>query len=167
MTIDNVVVIEKAIDLLRHVSDDYEIDLDTAACLLDLSKTDTEVIAEVLSSKGVLTWDMQRQMIRCRISLPLVFCKEIKARENDLPKGINAITLRTIVDKLKNFPPQWVGTSEEIGWITGFSKSTVRRYLEYLVLEKVIYIGTCYQRIGRPTVVYGIDLHRRRHDKMR
>jgi len=68
---------------------------------------------------------------------------------NDMPKGIDALTLskvRTVFDTTDaaSF------NAEEVGRQIGVSRSTARRYLEYLVSEGVLTADLIYGVVGRP-----------------
>jgi len=66
-----------------------------------------------------------------------------------MPKGIDALTLskvRTLFDTTDaaSF------NAEEVGRQIGVSRSTARRYLEYLVSEGVLTADLIYGVVGRP-----------------
>jgi two-component system CitB family response regulator len=68
--------------------------------------------------------------------------------ENLPPKGIDPITRAKVVTHLKL---NAVGiTAETLGLEIGVSRSTARRYLEYLVSEKLAYTELIYGSVGRP-----------------
>lgn len=66
-----------------------------------------------------------------------------------LPKGIDALTLgkvRGVFDQ-----PQEAGLSaEDVADTIGISRSTSRRYLEYLISEGTLYADAVYGSVGRP-----------------
>jgi len=66
-----------------------------------------------------------------------------------LPKGIDALTLgkvRGVFDQ-----PQEAGLSaEDVADLIGISRSTSRRYLEYLISEGTLYADAVYGSVGRP-----------------
>ena len=70
------------------------------------------------------------------------------------PKGIDPITKGKVVNHLK----QRDGgiTAETLGVEIGVSRSTARRYLEYLVSEKRAYTELLYGTVGRPERRYFI-----------
>lgn len=69
-----------------------------------------------------------------------------------LPKGIQEETLAII---LKNIETQKTPqTASEVAASVDLSRSTVRRYLEYLVEEERLAVDLDYQSIGRPRRVY-------------
>ncbi len=68
--------------------------------------------------------------------------------EDNLPKGIDSITLNKILSVLESVENPI--TAEEIGEKIGASRNTARRYLEYLAEIKVVHVNINYGRIGRP-----------------
>lgn len=72
---------------------------------------------------------------------------------NDMPKGIDPITLKkikSVIDENKN-----TGLSaEEVGAKIGASRNTARRYLEYLVASGCLTADMEYGTIGRPEKRY-------------
>jgi two-component system, CitB family, response regulator len=82
------------------------------------------------------------------------FLKREKA-ENEttyLPKGIDRITLEKVKSTLTN---NQVGyTAEDLGQLIGVSRTTARRYLEYLVSEQKVSADITYGGVGRPERIY-------------
>jgi response regulator of citrate/malate metabolism len=78
------------------------------------------------------------------------------AHPEDLPKGIDALTLKKIKAVfMQKCPETQDGASaEEIGELIGASRSTARRYLEYLVSIGLIYPDVAYGSVGRPERKY-------------
>lgn len=68
--------------------------------------------------------------------------------ENLPPKGIDPITRAKVVAHLKLNSAGL--TAETLGLEIGVSRSTARRYLEYLVSEKLAYTELIYGSVGRP-----------------
>ncbi|MGB2991241.1 MAG: response regulator [Paenisporosarcina sp.] len=75
--------------------------------------------------------------------------KSTNSTDNTLtPKGIDPITMDKVVVQLKQ---QTQGiTAEKMGLASGLSRSTARRYLEYLVSESKARAELIYGTIGRP-----------------
>ncbi|QQK76997.1 response regulator [Salicibibacter cibarius] len=67
----------------------------------------------------------------------------------ELPKGIDEITLNTIEDILTKTKDQGI-TASSLGEKIGVSRSTARRYLEYLVSINVVKTELKYGDVGRP-----------------
>jgi two-component system CitB family response regulator len=70
-----------------------------------------------------------------------------------LPKGIDSLTLEKISqllsqDKIKSF------TAEELGQSIGSSRTTARRYLEYLLSVNGVSADIHYGSVGRPERLY-------------
>ncbi len=70
------------------------------------------------------------------------------------PKGIDAITRDKIVKHLKS--SELGITAEMLGLDIGVSRSTARRYLEYLVSENQAFTELIYGSVGRPERRYFI-----------
>ena len=69
--------------------------------------------------------------------------------ENDAPKGIDPLTLNKILKYLPNISESGV-TADMFSKEYGVSRSTARRYLEYLISQKKIYADLVYGNVGRP-----------------
>lgn len=70
--------------------------------------------------------------------------------ENELsPKGIDPLTLNKITKYVSKIESTGV-TAEMLSKEAGVSRSTARRYLEYLISEKKIYAELIYGSVGRP-----------------
>lgn len=70
-----------------------------------------------------------------------------------LPKGIDGMTLEKVVEILKEQTKQGL-TAEQVGVMMGASRTTARRYLEYLVSIKRIRADLTYGTVGRPERKY-------------
>ncbi|NYF23352.1 response regulator [Sporosarcina sp. JAI121] len=70
------------------------------------------------------------------------------------PKGIDPITKEKVVSHIKNI--EGGITAETLGLEIGVSRSTARRYLEYLVTEKRAFTELLYGSVGRPERRYFI-----------
>lgn len=66
-----------------------------------------------------------------------------------LPKGIDSLTLIKVRGVFEQ--PQAAGFSaEDVAELIGISRSTARRYLEYLISEGTLYAEAVYGSVGRP-----------------
>jgi len=74
--------------------------------------------------------------------------KEVGNKDN-LPKGIDPITLQKI-DKIVEFISEQGINAEQAGEKIGVSRTTSRRYLEYLVANGVVMADLFYGTLGRP-----------------
>ena len=70
-----------------------------------------------------------------------------------LPKGIDRLTLEVIEKVLLQSPAEGI-TAVQVGKAAGVSRSTARRYLEYLVLIEVVGAQLHYGDVGRPERTY-------------
>lgn len=76
-----------------------------------------------------------------------------KPREVRLPKGIDLLTLEKVLEAIKQTKDKGV-SAEEISKEIGTSRTTARRYLEYLVVEKKARADLIYGTVGRPERKY-------------
>ncbi len=74
-------------------------------------------------------------------------------QEIDLPKGIDPITLKKITTILESIGGEGIN-AEQAGKRIGVSRTTSRRYLEYLVANGVITADLFYGTLGRPERKY-------------
>lgn len=72
-----------------------------------------------------------------------------------LPKGIDQITLEKITTTLLNMKKDKV-TAQLLAKKIGISRSTARRYLEYLDAKNIVEATVHYGQVGRPQRVYRI-----------
>lgn len=70
----------------------------------------------------------------------------------NLPKGIDKLTLT----KISSIIQRAAGglTADQVGQITGCSRTTARRYLEYLVAQGEVMADLSYGIVGRPERIY-------------
>lgn len=69
-----------------------------------------------------------------------------------LPKGVDALSLQTMVQALER--AQGPLSASELAEQTGTSRSTARRYLEYLVGSGMAVVAQSYGEVGRPQRLY-------------
>ena len=72
----------------------------------------------------------------------------LRAKSQTLPKGIDRLTLRRVIDALADAPDSL--TAMQMARIMGASRSTARRYLEFLVAEQAVSAELGYGDVGRP-----------------
>lgn len=75
-----------------------------------------------------------------------------KSQDSSLPKGVDKLTLDKVKEMLKIFPEGT--TAEEIGKKLGASRTTARRYLEYLISIGKAEAELNYGVVGRPERKY-------------
>ncbi|MCD8554394.1 response regulator [Seleniivibrio sp.] len=75
--------------------------------------------------------------------------RELRQQRLDLPKGIEAITLDEVAQVFENCQEQGLSASE-VGSAAGLSRTTARKYLEYLYSLNILDIKLEYGTIGRP-----------------
>ncbi len=71
------------------------------------------------------------------------------AGEPQYPKGIDALTLKNIRAVFLQPHPQGL-SAEEVAVVIGASRTTARRYLEYLVAHNELFAELIYGSVGRP-----------------
>lgn len=103
---------------------------------------------ELLMGQEFLTQQDIDQLI-----LPVHQTSAASPAAGDLPKGIDPITLEEITQLLRNDKREGI-TAVELSKQIGTSRSTARRYLEYLVAVKQIRATLKYGSIGRPERQY-------------
>lgn len=69
--------------------------------------------------------------------------------EEGAPKGIDPLTLNKVVESITMITQEGI-TAEMLSKKSGVSRSTARRYLEYLISKKLIYAELVYGNVGRP-----------------
>lgn len=73
--------------------------------------------------------------------------------KDSLPKGIDPITLEKITQMLETVGPEGI-SAENAGSRIGVSRTTSRRYLEYLVSGGIVFADLFYGTQGRPERMY-------------
>ena len=76
----------------------------------------------------------------------------------ELPKGIDGLTLEK-VQHVFSVRQDSSLTSEEVSSLIGASRTTVRRYLEYLVSQTILDVDVNYGGVGRPERRYFLRRH--------
>lgn len=71
-----------------------------------------------------------------------------QSKEESLPKGIDSVTLSKVQYYMKQDNKSW--SAEEMGNQIGSSRTTARRYLEYLVQIEDVRVEQDYGIVGRP-----------------
>ncbi len=71
------------------------------------------------------------------------------ANSQDFPKGIDPLTLEKVLKALEGVPEGGV-SAEEVGAVLGVSRTTARRYLEFLVASGSLRADVTYRKVGRP-----------------
>lgn len=97
----------------------------------------------------------EREALACRDQMDQTELDQVLARAQpsvaggrSLPKGIDPLTLRRVVESLNSVgDPQ---TAMQVAHALGASRSTARRYLEFLVAEQTVSAELGYGDVGRP-----------------
>lgn len=76
------------------------------------------------------------------------------AETETLPKGIDLLTLTKIRTALDSAAQDAGLSAEEVGTLVGVSRSTARRYLEYLTTSGNVVADQVYGTVGRPERKY-------------
>lgn len=77
----------------------------------------------------------------------------ISIGDEEMPKGIDPITLKKVSKILSSEGSEGI-SAEKAGTLIGVSRTTSRRYLEYLVSKGTAIADLCYGTQGRPERVY-------------
>lgn len=80
--------------------------------------------------------------------LPRILQADVAEPAVRLPKGIDSLTLEKIRSLFTGQPA--ILSAEEVGTIIGASRTTARRYLEYLIGARELQAQISYGTVGRP-----------------
>ncbi|NQW92490.1 MAG: response regulator [Polaromonas sp.] len=78
--------------------------------------------------------------------------RDLEPARRSLPKGVDPLTLAATLDALRE--KKEALTAAEVGLTMGCSRSTARRYLEYLAGQGQVQVEQSYGDIGRPQRQY-------------
>tara|TARA_R110000796_G_scaffold108780_3_gene219896 strand:- start:9298 stop:10002 length:705 start_codon:yes stop_codon:yes gene_type:complete len=81
--------------------------------------------------------------------------KERVSTTTRLPKGVDSLTLKKIITAF-NEHKETAFTAQQMGDLVGVSRSTARRYLEYMLEAEQVRADQSYGSIGRPERCYKI-----------
>lgn len=111
----------------------------------------TDTLAKYLLHREKL--DKINQISQTEVDGLLRQDNKAKPQTEELPKGIDAITLKKIVKTMESAGIEGI-SADKAGSHVGVSRTTSRRYLEYLVSNGVIVADLSYGTLGRPERVY-------------
>lgn len=80
----------------------------------------------------------------------------LRANGRSIPKGLQAKCLNDVEKFLKDNPDTF--SAQEIGDRLGISRSTARRYLEFLTMNEQVTVEYAYRKVGRPEKRYRLAL---------
>ena len=90
------------------------------------------------------------QLNQSEVDIALQTVRSGELRElSELPKGIDRLTLEKVQHVFSSLQGSGL-TSEEVASQIGASRTTVRRYLEYLVSQIILDVDVSYGGVGRP-----------------
>ena len=90
------------------------------------------------------------QLNQSEVDIALQTVRSGDLREfQELPKGIDRLTLEKVQHVFSSLQGSGL-TSEEVASHIGASRTTVRRYLEYLVSQIILDVDVSYGGVGRP-----------------
>ena len=90
------------------------------------------------------------QLNQSEVDIALQTVRSGELRElSELPKGIDILTLEKVQHVFSSLQGSGL-TSEEVASQIGASRTTVRRYLEYLVSQIILDVDVSYGGVGRP-----------------
>lgn len=87
------------------------------------------------------------------VDLLLQGVREHTEQTQSIPKGIDPLTLQKVQEKVSKFSMEGI-TAENFGKQIGLSRTTARRYLEYMVSLGTISAELAYGQVGRPERLY-------------
>lgn len=91
-----------------------------------------------------------------QVFIDSIFTNEVHTEKPQYPKGIDPLSLENARNILKDFTDYI--TTEEMAEKMGVSRTTARRYLEYLVSTNEIKAELVYGIVGRPERKYIVKL---------
>lgn len=91
-----------------------------------------------------------------QVFIDSIFTNEVPTEKSQYPKGIDPLSLENARNILKGFTDYI--TTEEMAEKMGVSRTTARRYLEYLVSTNEIKAELVYGIVGRPERKYIVKL---------
>lgn len=108
-------------------------------------------------AQSLSRYEKEKQLLRSKdqlsqAELDLLSSKlnqTVTVEKKQLPKGVDRLTLEKVVDHLKKYGEKGA-TAGKIGKEIGASRSTARRYLEYLVSVEQAVAEVKYGDVGRP-----------------
>lgn len=111
--------------------------------------------------KTLLKFKAQRQKLTTISTISQKEVDRLLHQENrivagnvELPKGIDPITLKKVESIFDSFGKEDSISAEQAGSLVGVSRTTSRRYLEFLVAGGVVTADLCYRAQGRPERLY-------------
>lgn len=149
---DNKCAMESILEVLEFfIHSQNEVTLAQLSHIMKLPKVSVFHLVEVLEHKGYLTQDIERATIR-----PGEKITEHYLSSSVPVKGLNQATLKSVKNKLKSIPGGWNFSSYEFAVLSGLSRVTARRYLEFLVTEGILSKDNQYGVVGRPIHKYRV-----------
>lgn len=128
-----------------------EVALRELASMMNVTESAMLTVVEVLEKKGYMTIDTDHSMIRPGYKTnygPLV--------QQGGQKGVNETTLLKIKETIKKIPDDLDFSSSEFAALSGLSRVTARRYLEFLVTNGTLSKGNKHGEVGRPVNKYRV-----------
>lgn len=128
-----------------------EMALSELALMMNVSETEMLPVVRVLESKGYITIDAEHSIIRPGYKTnygPLV--------QQEGQKGVNETTLMKIKETIRKIPSELDFSSSEFAALSGLSRVTARRYLEFLVTNGILSKGNKHGEVGRPINKYRV-----------
>ncbi|WP_078408804.1 response regulator [Priestia abyssalis] len=98
-------------------------------------------------------WIIEKESVNQeKIDELMLKSRKVEEKISYLPKGIDRLTLEKVSDVIRKRSDGL--TADEVGKEIGASRSTARRYLEYLVSKGDVAADLSYGVVGRPERVY-------------
>lgn len=128
-----------------------EVALRELASMMNVTESAMLPVVKVLENKGYITIDTDYSMIRPGYKTnygPLV--------PQGGQKGVNETTLLKIKETIRKIPADLDFSSSEFAVLSGLSRVTARRYLEFLVTNGILSKGNKHGEVGRPINKYRV-----------
>lgn len=128
--------------------------LSELAQLMNVTNTELLPIVKVLESKGYVAFDEIDLRLRPgHKNNPGAFLLQ---QGQGTQKGVNETTLMKVRNTIREIPPEHDFSSSEFASLSGISRVTARRYLEFLVLNGILRKGNQHGEVGRPINKYRV-----------
>lgn len=128
-----------------------DVTLSELALMMNATESSMLPVVKVLESKGYITLDTEHSTIRPGYKTnygPLV--------QQGIQKGVNETTLIKIKETIRKIPAGLDFSSSEFAALSGLSRVTARRYLEFLVTNGILSKGNKHGEVGRPINKYRV-----------
>jgi len=125
--------------------------LSELALMMNVTEATMLPVVKVLENKGYITID-EEHTIR-----PGHKTSYGPLAQQGIQKGVNETTLLKIKETIRKIPSGLDFSSSEFAALSGLSRVTARRYLEFLVTNGILSKGNKHGEVGRPINTYRVS----------